>query len=325
MKRQTNEDIPRKTLELNFEVNLFNNRLKSHLDIKSVDLQLLEQLKKTTELIAKLMNDCKLIEAETLNINEYTSLFQLHRQLYCHTCNTAIKTDVVRIQEHISSKQHQQLSAKLAKKEQNKKKPVGTHVFTNSNLTPNVLPKPLPLLNDAAFKIKPVIPRESKENETPNDQKNGENPVSTGPATKLSKKVLTFLRDRDLSKLAIRLMEEGEQIKMSSINHTVIDSIKQALVPKYPNVKVYAFGSRVSGLGSKDSDLDLYIDLNNQYFKQPTNIDTSEFKNIEKLLKATKKWIEFISITGARTPILQAIYNPEQLPCDLSFTSGLSQ
>lgn len=41
-------------------------------------------------------------------------------------------------------------------------------------------------------------------------------------------------------------------------------------------------------------------------------------------MKKTKLWIDFYSITGARTPILQAFFPAENLPCDLSFSNGLS-
>lgn len=41
-------------------------------------------------------------------------------------------------------------------------------------------------------------------------------------------------------------------------------------------------------------------------------------------MKGTKQWIEFFSITAARTPILQTFFQPENLPCDLSFSNGLS-
>lgn len=260
MKKQYNEEIPRKTLELNFEVKLFNDRLKSHLDIRSVDLQLLDQLQKTTELISNLMSNCTLIDIETINVNQNSSLLQMHRQLYCHPCNTAIKTDVYRVQEHLASKQHHQLTAKAAKKEQKKKKSVGnaTHVFTNSNLTNAKVESPKPiLLSESAFKITPVVPA-PKDKEQTVEEKNGE-PQSSG--FKLSKKVQNFLRDRNLEKLGRRLAEEGEAIKMSSKHHTVIESIQKALKPNYPNVKVFPFGSRISGLGTANSDLDLFIDL----------------------------------------------------------------
>lgn len=251
MKKQYNDEIPRKTLELNFEVNLFNDRLKSHLHFRTVDLQLLGQLQETIELISKLMSDCTLIDTETIDVSQNASLLQLHRQLYCHTCNTAIKTDVVRVHDHLASRQHQQQVAKAAKKDQKKKKQPGnaTQVYTNSNLV-KVETATLP-----AAKFVPV----GKENDPGAvEQKNGEVPSAK---VKLSKAVQSFIRDRNLEKLGRRLAEEGESIKMSSKHHTVIESIQKALVSKYPNVKAYPFGSRISGLGTANSDLDLFIDL----------------------------------------------------------------
>lgn len=247
MNKQFIEEIARKTLDLNFEVSLFNDQLKSHLNIRTVDLQLLSQLQKTTELLSILMSDCILVDVDTVNIGKNYDMLQLHRQVYCRVCNTAIKTEAVRVQEHLSSEPHQQALKKTTKKEQKKNKHLinATQFLTNSNLTKGT--------DNTTIKIDSTILVPTIQ------QKNAE------PQPKLSKKVQTFIRDRNLEKLGRTLAEESEKIKMSSKHYVVVESIQKALVSKYPNVKVYPFGSRISGLGSASSDLDLFIDLGKNY------------------------------------------------------------
>lgn len=237
--KQHNEEMMRKTLDFNFEVNMFNNRLKSHLDIRTLDLQLLDQLQTTTELISILISDFTLVDFDTINFRETSDMLQLHRQVYCRACNTAIKTDLIRVQDHLTSETHQQALKKAIKKEQKKKNcksnvENATQPFLNSKITGTLTP---------SYNVQTV------------DQ----NICESQP--KLSKKVTAFIRDRNLEKLARTLADESEKIKMSSKHYTVVESIQKALVSKYPNIKVYPFGSRISGLGSKGSDLDLFIDL----------------------------------------------------------------
>uniref|UniRef100_A0A336LWP1 CSON006816 protein n=1 Tax=Culicoides sonorensis TaxID=179676 RepID=A0A336LWP1_CULSO len=317
MNKIENDQIPRKTLELNFELKLFNDSLKSHMEIRTVDLQLLNQLRETTELIHALMSDCTLIETETVNVKENSALFKLHRQLYCLQCNTSVKAEFNKVKEHVNSRQHQKCSSNLAnsKKEQkNNKTTPASQVFTNSKFVSELTSSAVPNDPDSKLKVVPVLKdvKESPRSEPQNEK------------LKLNKKVQVFLRDQNLEKLGRRLSEEGEKIKLTAKHHNVIESIKNALSSKYPHIKVYPFGSRISGLGSANSDLDIFIDLNENYYKAPYNIDINEFRYIEQQLKSTKQWIDFCSITGARTPILKAFFSAEQIPCDLSFSNGLS-
>lgn len=251
---QHNEEMMRRTLDFNFEVNMFNNRLKSHLDIRTLDLQLLDQLQTTTELISVLVSDFTLVDFDTINFREASDMLQLHRQVYCRVCNTAIKTDLVRVQDHLTSETHQQALKKAIKKEQKKK-----------NCSSNVENTTQPFLNskitrtDNEINAITLIP-------TYNVQTVDRNICESQP--KLSKKVIAFIRDRNLEKLARTLADESEKIKMSSKHYTIVESIQKALVSKYPNIKVYPFGSRISGLGSKGSDLDLFIDLGESFFNR---------------------------------------------------------
>lgn len=252
-------ETPKRVLDLNFEVKFFNDKLKSHLNVNVVDLQLLNQLQETTDLISKLLNGCTLIETETINVAENLLPFQPHRQLYCEPCNKALKVDINRIIEHTTSSKHRQY---MEKTESKKPKQVNTQVFTNSKVQSEKA-----VVNQAqVVDNNSVLPKSTERKEKPEKQKeNRKN--SESECKKLSKRVLTFLRDYSLDGCANRLVIQGEQTRTSLKHQIVIQSIIDSLRPGYPNVKVFAFGSRVTGLGTKESDLDLFVDLS-KYLKK---------------------------------------------------------
>ncbi|XP_003246117.1 terminal uridylyltransferase Tailor-like [Acyrthosiphon pisum] len=92
--------------------------------------------------------------------------------------------------------------------------------------------------------------------------------------------------------------------------------------------KIYLFGSRMSGLALKDSDVDLYFCIAGtfggalssdrdcqkelvRYFGKIFSCQNNEFKYIQPIIRA-------------RVPIVKFLHVPTGLYCDLSFKSGLS-
>ncbi|XP_060841499.1 uncharacterized protein LOC132922160 [Rhopalosiphum padi] len=108
----------------------------------------------------------------------------------------------------------------------------------------------------------------------------------------------------------------------------LVNSIHSCAGQHFKGSKTYAFGSRMSGLALKDSDVDLYFDIADtfggelsndlyaqedlvRYFGKVFRSQNNEFKDIQP-------------ITGARVPIVKFFHVPSGLFCDLSFKSGLS-
>lgn len=65
----------------------------------------------------------------------------------------------------------------------------------------------------------------------------------------------------NLDKVAIQIVNEGKALIDSPGYRKITRDIKMLLQVKYPKVKTYLFGSRMIGLGSKGSDLDIFIDI----------------------------------------------------------------
>ncbi|XP_050540985.1 uncharacterized protein LOC126905387 isoform X2 [Daktulosphaira vitifoliae] len=109
---------------------------------------------------------------------------------------------------------------------------------------------------------------------------------------------------------------------------SLINSIYYCAGPHFYFGRTYVFGSRMSGLAVRDSDVDLYFDIGNtfngllsndasaqedlvRYFGKVFRSQSKDFKNIQ-------------TICGARVPIVKFLHIPSGLHCDLSFKSGLS-
>uniref|UniRef100_A0A2S2QSL2 Speckle targeted PIP5K1A-regulated poly(A) polymerase n=2 Tax=Sipha flava TaxID=143950 RepID=A0A2S2QSL2_9HEMI len=91
--------------------------------------------------------------------------------------------------------------------------------------------------------------------------------------------------------------------------------------------KTYAFGSRMSGLALKESDVDLYFDIANTFRGQLShdlNAQEDLVRYFGKIFRSQSEFKNIQLITAARVPIVKFLHTPSGLHCDLSFKSGLS-
>ncbi|KAJ3657972.1 hypothetical protein Zmor_009745 [Zophobas morio] len=106
-----------------------------------------------------------------------------------------------------------------------------------------------------------------------------------------------------------------------------LEDLEEALRGIYPNCKAYPFGSRISGLGNHQSDLDVFMDTGDMYLG--TNYQDSQtqeqfVKKVAKVLKSFKEdFSHVLPIPSARTPIVKVHHNFTKLDCDISFRHGL--
>ncbi|XP_057328461.1 uncharacterized protein LOC130669526 [Microplitis mediator] len=112
-------------------------------------------------------------------------------------------------------------------------------------------------------------------------------------------------------------MRKNEQLLLDDLKNTTSD---------YIDVKIHPFGSRITGLGSKNSDLDIFLDCDDLYYKGTVSDDISYYlKEVEHSLKQNESiWTIQRVITDCRIPIIKLVHQPTGIDCDLSFTSGLT-
>ncbi|KAJ8720446.1 hypothetical protein PYW07_012489 [Mythimna separata] len=97
----------------------------------------------------------------------------------------------------------------------------------------------------------------------------------------------------------------------------LFDDLKQALQHVAPGCNIEPFGSVVTGLGIKTSDVDCYIALPNG--EQPHTGHVIRARNV--LTRYHRKFSEIIAITTARVPIVKFLHIPTQCQCDVNFKS----
>ncbi|KAJ8719867.1 hypothetical protein PYW08_012042 [Mythimna loreyi] len=97
----------------------------------------------------------------------------------------------------------------------------------------------------------------------------------------------------------------------------LFDDLKQALQYVAPGCTIEPFGSVVTGLGIKTSDVDCYVALPNG--EQPHIGHVIRARNV--LNRYHRKFSQIIAITTAKVPIVKFFHLPTQCQCDVNFKS----
>ncbi|XP_015601694.1 uncharacterized protein LOC107270837 [Cephus cinctus] len=118
------------------------------------------------------------------------------------------------------------------------------------------------------------------------------------------------------------LVQSKEEDKVQLIK-CLEDTVKNT----YPNVKAHAFGSRISGTGFLDSDIDIFLDCEGNTYKgdNTTYCQKLYFTNVEQCIRNKPEYWEVIELLpNSRTPIIKLYHRDTEIKCDISFSNGLS-
>ncbi|KAK1137487.1 hypothetical protein K0M31_001994 [Melipona bicolor] len=123
---------------------------------------------------------------------------------------------------------------------------------------------------------------------------------------------------------AIQLSDAEIETRYESVC-THLDKIFKMVFPK---CKTYRFGSTQTGLGFKECDLDIYMDIGKPINE---NKSTSDSWTMHKIFKEVKRimyrlncvFSNIISIPKAKTPIIKFYYVRTNVSCDISFKNSL--
>lgn len=146
---------------------------------------------------------------------------------------------------------------------------------------------------------------------------------------KLPENVKRFFQSKDAIKREGNLLsEEANAVIKEDVNMFCCQKLEQVLREAFRNCKAYPFGSRCSGLGNWNSDLDVFVDTGDMYkgCKNQDFISQHNFvRTATKIFKRyNKDFIDVFSIPTARTPIVKLYHFDTDLDCDISFKHGLS-
>ncbi|KZC07422.1 Terminal uridylyltransferase 7 [Dufourea novaeangliae] len=122
------------------------------------------------------------------------------------------------------------------------------------------------------------------------------------------------------------LFEQTQVLMNDNIQEEVRQSLENGIKVFFPNAKAFLFGSRTTGLGFANSDIDVYIDCGNSYYQSLNEkVGGNNLLRIESVLHTLKKeWEIKELLKDSRTPIIKLVYKRTGLDCDVSVTNGLS-
>lgn len=130
-----------------------------------------------------------------------------------------------------------------------------------------------------------------------------------------------------VEKTVKNLLQLSEHIlKDDLIQKNVLQSLKSSLSSQFPKLKIYPFGSRITGLGFPNSDIDIFVDCAGDAYER-NDLSPSIHSDLDittNLLNKDKDtWIIQEIIKKTRTPIIRLIHRLTRLQCDISFTNSL--
>lgn len=109
---------------------------------------------------------------------------------------------------------------------------------------------------------------------------------------------------------------------------TIEDNLQSIVAPLFPDqtVRIYPFGSRLAGIATRESDLDLFMDIGGTYntFQNRGDTETlAKLHKVEKALNKSKYFKHMQVIARARVPILRIIHATSGIECDINFSNSL--
>ncbi|CAH0560829.1 unnamed protein product [Brassicogethes aeneus] len=147
---------------------------------------------------------------------------------------------------------------------------------------------------------------------------------------KLNEKLKTIFANRDCLKQYCKELtaEANEVVENTDRNNKCCRAIEDLLSVTFQDCKAHPFGSRISGLGNHDSDLDVFLDTGGMYNGDKCQDATDQVKFVkeaEKIFRKSNKIFKKIQcVPTARTPIIKLFHVATELDCDISFRHGLS-
>ncbi|KAH8248402.1 hypothetical protein KR032_006778 [Drosophila birchii] len=105
--------------------------------------------------------------------------------------------------------------------------------------------------------------------------------------------------------------------------------LSNLLAPAFPNqqLRVYKFGSRITGIGTRSSDLDVFIDIGelsntfHTFEHRASNATISKLRAMRKFFCGSDDWRIINVIEQARVPIIKTCHLPTGIECDICLNS----
>lgn len=112
-----------------------------------------------------------------------------------------------------------------------------------------------------------------------------------------------------------------KSVELADLSHyiEIKDNIKKVVGNLFPysNIEIHFFGSRIIGVGSDDSDLDIFVDIDGKFKSNFFNNRDSDnrFNKVASALRSNRDWMVVKEVLRTRVPVIICEYLPMKLKC----------
>ncbi|KMZ01942.1 terminal uridylyltransferase Tailor [Drosophila simulans] len=118
----------------------------------------------------------------------------------------------------------------------------------------------------------------------------------------------------------------ADKLKVIPEYDVIEQDLSKLLSPGFPKqpLRVYKFGSRITGIGNRSSDLDLFVDIGNTFHTfehRASNATVAKLRAMKKFFCVSEDWRLINFIEQARVPIIKTCHLPTGIECDICLNS----
>ncbi|KAH8344387.1 hypothetical protein KR084_010637 [Drosophila pseudotakahashii] len=118
----------------------------------------------------------------------------------------------------------------------------------------------------------------------------------------------------------------ADKLKVIPEYDVIEQDLCNLLTPGFPKqqLRVYKFGSRITGIGSRSSDLDVFVDIGNTFHTfehRASNTTITKLRAMRKFFCGSDDWRIINVIEQARVPIIKTCHLPTGIECDICLNS----
>ncbi|KAJ8669631.1 hypothetical protein QAD02_000890 [Eretmocerus hayati] len=132
---------------------------------------------------------------------------------------------------------------------------------------------------------------------------------------------------RNLNELVDYLTRESEKLQQDvTKEREILKCLQNTVKDSYQNAKAYSFGSRISFLGFSDSDINIFLDCEDENYLSGCSDDKIQcyLSNVCKdLSNQTDVWTVTEISSKTKEPMIRLFHEPTGLDCEIHFLNGL--
>ncbi|XP_017873138.1 PREDICTED: terminal uridylyltransferase Tailor [Drosophila arizonae] len=182
---------------------------------------------------------------------------------------------------------------------------------------PNPNPNPHSTQNGNVNEQRPMTTKQEK--------KRAEVEARTKLNVNLPKKVKALALD-DMSDMIRDKYQVADKLKVMPQYDKIEEDLCRLIAPAFANdpVRIYKFGSRITGIGTRSSDLDVFIDIGNSFhlFEHRAGKNTiAKLRVLRGLFVDSDDWRIINVIEQARVPIIKTCHLSSGIECDICLNS----